>query len=77
MAEKQPFSRPWWVKVTLWGLPGRISAWFCVWLCLALGMAFVFLGLRDWRYSLGAVWLLGMLGYMRAIRWVDRNGGWQ
>jgi hypothetical protein len=76
MEEKQPNARPWWVKLTLWGLPNRASALFFVWLCIALASAFVVLGFRDRRFSLGSVWLLPALGYLRAVRWVDKNGGW-
>ena len=39
-------------------------------------MVFVLLGFRDRRFSLGLVWLLPALGYLRAVRWVDKNGGW-
>jgi hypothetical protein len=76
MAEKQPVARPWWVRVTLWGLPSRVAALSFVWLCVGLAAAFVFLGFRDRRFSLGAIWLLAALGYLRAVRWVDRHGGW-
>jgi hypothetical protein len=76
MEEKRMVARPWWVKVTLWGLPNRASALAFVWLSVALAMAFVFLGFRDRRFSLGGVWLLPALGYLRAIRWVDQHGGW-
>jgi hypothetical protein len=76
MEENRHGARPWWVRITLWGLPNRVSALFFVWLCIGLAMAFVILGFRDRRFSLGAIWLLPALGYLRAIQWVDRNGGW-
>ena len=76
MRQKEPATRPWWVKVTLWGLPNRSAALIFVWFCVALAAAFVLLGFRDRRFSLGAVWLMAGLGYLRAIRWVDKNGGW-
>ena len=64
MVEKQSLSRPWWVKLTLWGLPNRFSALFFVWLCVGLAAAFVLLGFRDRRLSLvAALWLLPALGY--------------
>ena len=53
MEEKQPVARPWWVRLTLWGLPSRASALFFVWLCVGLATAFVLLGFRDRRFSLG------------------------
>ena len=76
MEEKQPVARPWWVKLTLWGLPNRTSALSFVWLCVGLAIVCVFLGFRDRRFSLGAVWILPGLGYLRAVRWVDKHGGW-
>ena len=76
MERKPPVARPWWVRLSLWGLPNRASALFYVWLCVALATVFVLLGFRDRRFSLGAVWLLPAIGYLRAVRWVDRNGGW-
>ncbi len=76
MEQKRPVARPWWVKLTLWGLPSRFSALFFVWFCIGVATAFVILGFRDRRFSLGAVFLLAALEYLRAVRWVDKNGGW-
>jgi hypothetical protein len=76
MSQREPAIRPLWVKVTLWGLSNRNAALAFVWFCVALATVFVLLGFRDRRFSLGAVWLLAALGYLRAIRWVDTNGGW-
>jgi hypothetical protein len=76
MEEKQPVARPWWVKLTLRGLPNRFWALVCVWLCVGLATVFVILGFLDLRFSLWAVCLLGALGYLRAVQWVDKNGGW-
>ncbi len=76
MAEEQPVARPWWVTVTLWGISSRSAGLFYVWLCVALATVFVMLGFRDRRFSFGTVWLLPALGYLRAVRWVDKNGGW-
>jgi len=76
MAQKESVARPWWVKLTLWGLPNRFSALIFVWFCVTLATAFVMVGFRDRRFSWGAVWLMPALGYLRAIRWVDKHGGW-
>jgi hypothetical protein len=76
MRQNEPSTRPWWVKVTLWGLPNRSAALVFVWFCVAVATAFVLLGFRDRRFSWGAVWLMPALGYLRAIRWVDKHGGW-
>jgi hypothetical protein len=74
--KQQPDARPWWVKLTLWGLPNRASALFFVWLCVGIALAFVLLGFRDRRFSIGAVAIVAAFGYLRAVRWVDRHGGW-
>ena len=76
MGQIKQATRPFWVKATLWGLPNRTAALVFVWFCVALATAFVLLGFRDRRFSWGAVWLIPALGYLRAIRWVDNNGGW-
>jgi hypothetical protein len=76
MEAKHPVARPWWVRVTLWGLPNRVSALSFVWLCVGFAMACVVLGFRNPLISLGAVSLLPALGYLRAVRWVDKHGGW-
>jgi hypothetical protein len=76
MSETPPNARPWWVKVTLWGLSSRTAALFFVWLCVGLALASVFLGFRDRRFTIGAVSILGAFGYLRALRWVDEHGGW-
>jgi hypothetical protein len=69
-------TRPWWVKFALLGLPNRSSAVLSIWLTVAIAAASVALGFRDIRFSLGALFVLPALWYLRAIRWVDRNGGW-
>jgi hypothetical protein len=76
MDEKRPVARPWWVRVTLWGLTSRGSALTYVWLCVGFATACVVLGFWNRLFSLGAISLLGALGYLRAVRWVDKHGGW-
>lgn len=77
MHEKQPAAkRPWWVRITLWGLPTRASAMAFVWLSLAIAAASALYGLRDPRFTLGALMVVAALGYVLAIRWVDDHGGW-
>jgi hypothetical protein len=68
--------RPWWVKFALWGLPNRGSALASLWLVVMIAAASVALGFREVRFSLGAVAILPALWYLRAVRWVDRHGGW-
>jgi hypothetical protein len=47
-----------------------------VWLCVGFATVCVVLGFRNRLFSLGAVSLLPALGYLRAVRWVDKHGGW-
>ena len=76
MEEKPPVARPLWVKITLWGLRSRASALFYVWFCIVVAIVFAFLGFRNRWFLIGAVSIVGALGYLRAIRWVDEHGGW-
>jgi hypothetical protein len=71
-------ARPWWVRVTLWGLASRSSAWACAWLCLALALASVAYATiaRDGRWLVGGILVLGAVGYCLAICWMDRHGSW-
>jgi hypothetical protein len=69
-------SWPIWVRVGLWGLPTRGSAWFFFWLSLALAVGCVAYGLVDWRFFAGSVFAISALGYYLAIRWVERHGRW-
>jgi hypothetical protein len=76
MEEKPPVIRPLWVRVTLWGLTSRGSALAYMWLCVGFASVCVVLGFWNRLISLGAIALLGALGYLRAVRWVDKHGGW-
>jgi hypothetical protein len=76
-AEKpQAVSRPWWVKFALLGLPSRGLALASMWLLVWIAGLLVVAGFRDLRYSAGAVLIVPAWWYLRAIRWVDRHGGW-
>jgi hypothetical protein len=77
MERDQPqVERPWWVKFALWGLPNRGSALASLWLLVLIAALCVALGFRDVRFSLGAVAMLPAFWYLRALRWVDKHGGW-
>lgn len=69
---------PWWVKVSLWGLPGRAWVWAFVWLSVALAVGCVGYALAapDPRFLGGAGFLFAALMYWLSIRWVDRHGSW-
>ncbi|WP_092051512.1 hypothetical protein [Planctomicrobium piriforme] len=68
--------RPRWVKLGLWGLPGRAAARGFFWLSVALGIGSICYGFVDPRFWGGAAFLLAAFWYDAAIRWVDRNGSW-
>ena len=70
--------RPPWVKVGLWGLGSRASAWVFFWLSLAIAAACVVYGFtNDWRFLFGGLMVFAALWYYLAIRWVDEHGTWQ
>jgi hypothetical protein len=71
-----PKSRPWWVKFALLGLTNRTLALASMWLLVWIAALMVFAGFRDLRYSAGAVLIVPALWYLKAIQWVDQNGGW-
>jgi len=70
--------RPWWVRGILWGLGPRSSAWACAWLCLAIALASVGYAVvvADRRFLIGGTMVLGAIGYLASIHWVDRHGSW-
>ena len=56
MEQSRPaVNRPWWVKVTLLGLPNRASAMAFVWVLLALAAAAAVGNYWGRRYSVGAL----------------------
>ena len=67
---------PWWVKFSMWGVPGRTGLWAFVALSVALAAGCVVYGFWDRRFFVGILFLLSALMYWQSIRWVDRNGLW-
>ncbi len=68
--------RPAWVRLGLWRVPNRVSAVSFMWLSfLAAGTCLV-LSVWDRRAAGGIAFAFAALWYLAAIRWVDRNGGW-
>jgi hypothetical protein len=68
--------RPLWVKIALWGLPNRASAWAFVWLSMAIAIGCAACGIIDRRFLIGDIMVLAAVWYYGAIRWVDQHGGW-
>jgi hypothetical protein len=67
---------PLWVKIGLWGLPTRGSAWLFVWLSVALAIGCVAYGFIRWPFFVGGIMIFAAAWYYLAIRWVDTHGGW-
>ncbi len=67
---------PVWVRIGLWSLSSRASAWAFFWLSLALAVGSVAYGLLDPRFFLGGIMVLAAVWYYLAIRWVDQHGRW-
>jgi hypothetical protein len=69
---------PWWVKLSLWGLPNRAAVWAFVALSLAaaVGVAGYLLAVEHRRWYVGLLFLFAAAVYWLTIRWVDRNGSW-
>jgi hypothetical protein len=74
--EKPPVERPLWVKVGLWGVPGRAGAWAFAGLSLVLAAASVAYGFEDRRFFWGGLLVFAAVWYYLSIRWVDRHGRW-
>lgn len=68
---------PLWVRIGLWGLARRGSAWFFCWLSLALAAACVFYGFVDRRAFAGALLVFAAVWYYQALRWVDQHSSWE
>jgi len=67
---------PWWVKLSILGVPGRSGLWACVMISLALGVAGLVCGLQNARYLPGALFTLAAIPYWQSIRWIDTHGSW-
>lgn len=76
MEEFAAGERPLWVKVGLWGLPSRVSAWAFFWLAIALAIAAAVYGFWDIRFIGGVGLVFAALWYWLAIRWVDKHDKW-
>jgi hypothetical protein len=65
-----------WVRIGLWGLPNRGSAWGFFWLCMAIAVGCIAYGFVDRRFFIGGVMALAAAWYYLSIRWVDQHSGW-
>jgi hypothetical protein len=79
MGERVPRDQyPWWVKVSLWGVPGRAGVWACFGLSVlaAVGCVTYAVLMNDPRLFSGLLFLFGAFMYWVTIRWVDEHGSW-
>jgi hypothetical protein len=67
---------PWWVKTSLWGVPGRAGLWACVVVSILTAFTSIVLGFIDGRFFAGGVLVLAAVPYCLSIRWIDRHGSW-
>ena len=73
-----PGEYPRWVKVGLWGSPGRAGAWAFAGLAVLVAAASAGYAARsgDARWYAGLLFLAAAAVYRLAIRWVDCRGRW-
>ena len=64
------------VRLGLWGLPNRLSAWLFFWLSIALAVGCVAYGFVNPLFFAGSLVILAAWWYYLAIQWVDQNGNW-
>jgi hypothetical protein len=76
MVERDEQKRPLWVKIGLWGIPNRASAWAFFWISIGISVGFVLYGFVDRRFFSGGILLFAALWYYASIQWVDHHGGW-
>jgi hypothetical protein len=69
--------RPMWVKVGLWKVRTRTTAWVFVGLSLVLALACAAYGTSEpFFFFIGGYLVFAALHYWLSIRWVDRHGDW-
>ncbi len=64
------------VRVGLWGLPNRATAWAFFWLSLVVTACCVAYGFINPFGFIGGLLVFAALWYYLSIRWVDRHSHW-
>ena len=67
---------PWWVKVSILGVPGRNGLWACVAISLAIGLGCLVYGRQNALYFFGVPAVLAAIPYWLSVRWIDAHGSW-
>ncbi|MBI3861052.1 MAG: hypothetical protein HY290_04070 [Planctomycetia bacterium] len=66
------------VRLSLWGLPSRASAWAFVWICVAGMLGSLAYGFVDWWFfPIAGLFVPAALAYYLSLRWVDENSSWR
>jgi len=63
------------IKLGMWGLTSRRTAFLYFWICFGLGLISLAVALVIPWALVGTVNFLGAWWYWAVIRWVDRNNG--
>lgn len=64
------------VRLGLWGLPNRASAWAFFWLSMILAAGCIAYGFVHPLFFTGGLLVLAALWYYLAIRWVEQHSRW-
>ena len=64
------------VRLGLWGLPNRASAWAFSWVSLAIAAGCVGYGFVNGLGFIGGLLVFAALWYYLSIRWVDEHSSW-
>lgn len=70
--------KPWWVAVSLWGMPTRGAMWLWFWCAIAAGLATVGWALVSGSVGFygGALMFFAAIPYWMTIRWMDAHRAW-
>ena len=64
------------VRLGLWSLPNRASAWAFFWLSLIIAAGCIAYGFVNPLGFIGGLLVFAALWYYLSIRWVDRHSSW-
>ncbi|MFO0937279.1 MAG: hypothetical protein U0798_12275 [Gemmataceae bacterium] len=75
---------PYFVRLSLFGVPSRRAAWFYFWLCVGIAVIGTAVGVfgmlfgvpRLSIFTISSIATLGAYPYYYSIRWVDLNSTW-
>lgn len=70
--------KPWWVVVSLWGMPTRWAMWLWFWCAIAAAIGTTGFALATGRFIwlAGGLMLAAAVPYWMTIRWMDAHRAW-